>query len=111
MRGVVSAAMLSALEDFGMADAFDAVYGGSSGSINCAYFLAGKTWYPVSIYYEDLSTDQFLSFRRGITGGSILNLDYALDVVMDKVKPLDYERVLASPVSLVRGKSRTLFQL
>jgi len=101
MRGVVSAAMLSALEDFGMADVFDTVYGTSSGSINCAYFLAGKTWYPVSIYYEDLSTDQFLAFRRGITGGSMLNRSYALDDVMDKIKPLDYARVLASPVSLV----------
>jgi hypothetical protein len=34
MRGVVSAAMITALEDLGLTDAFDAVLGASSGSVN-----------------------------------------------------------------------------
>ena len=42
MRGIVSAAMLQVLEECGMTDCFDAVYGCSSGAINAAYFLAGK---------------------------------------------------------------------
>ena len=40
MRGIVSASMLVALEDLGFADAFDVVYGCSSGAVNGAYFLA-----------------------------------------------------------------------
>lgn len=100
MRGVVSAAMLSALEEHGFRDAFDGVYGCSSGAVNCAYFLAGGTWYPVSIYYDDLTTRRFIDFRRGLRRGNVLNLDYAFDEVVDIIKPLDYEKVIASPAPL-----------
>jgi predicted patatin/cPLA2 family phospholipase len=101
MRGVVSAAMLSALEAYGFTNAFDAVYGCSSGAINSAYFLAGKTWYPVSIYYDDLATPQFISFRRGLSGGNVLNLEYAFEGIMEAWNPLDYERVIESPIPLI----------
>jgi predicted acylesterase/phospholipase RssA len=101
MRGVVSAAMLSALETYGFTSAFDAVYGCSSGAINSAYFLAGKTWYPVSIYYDDLTTHQFISFRRGPIGGNVLNLEYAFEEVMESWNPLDYDRVIRSPIPLI----------
>jgi predicted patatin/cPLA2 family phospholipase len=100
MRGVVSAAMLSALEEQGFSDAFDAVYGCSSGAINAAYFLAGRTWYPVSIYYDDLTTPAFIDFKRALRGGNVLNLDYPFNEILEIIKPLDYEKVIASPVSL-----------
>ncbi|MBB5828453.1 patatin-like phospholipase family protein [Micromonospora carbonacea] len=99
IRGVVSGAMLCALEDLGMTAAFDAVYSASSGAINSAYFLAGGSWYPLSIYYDDLTTRKFVDFRRFFRG-HILDLDYAFGVVVDQLKPLDYERVIASPVPL-----------
>ncbi|HZG03958.1 MAG TPA: patatin-like phospholipase family protein [Streptomyces sp.] len=98
IRGVVSAAMLCALEDLGFKDAFDAVYSASSGAINSAYFLLGGTWYPLSIYYDDLATRRFVDFRRFLRG-EILDLTYAFQVV-DQVKPLDYEAVIASPTEL-----------
>lgn len=98
IRGVVSAAMLCALEDLGMASAFDAIYSASSGAINSAYFLTGGSWYPLSIYYDDLTTRKFVDFRR-FFHGHILDMDYAFDVV-DRVKPLNYEAVIASPTPL-----------
>lgn len=100
LRGVVSAAMLTELENLGLSDAFDAVYGCSSGAINAAYFLVGKTWYPLSIYFHDLTDPRFLDFRRALVGRDVLNLDYAMDEVLNHVKPLDYQRVLSSPVPL-----------
>lgn len=99
MRGVVSAAMLCALEDLGLADAFDVVYAASSGAINGAYLLTRDCWYPLSIYYDDLLTREFLDFRRFFRG-NVLNLDYAYGVVVDQLKPLDYQAVIASPVPL-----------
>jgi predicted patatin/cPLA2 family phospholipase len=98
IRGVVSAAMLCALEDLGMTSAFDVVYSASSGAINSAYFLTGGCWYPLSIYYDDLPTREFVDFRRFLTG-NVLNMDYAYGVVVDQVKPLDYEAVIASAVA------------
>lgn len=99
IRGVVSGAMLGALEDLGLASAFDAVYSASSGAINSAYFLTGGSWYPLSIYYDDLTTRKFVDFRRAFRG-SILDLDYAFSVVIDQLKPLDYEAVINSPIPL-----------
>jgi predicted patatin/cPLA2 family phospholipase len=99
IRGVVSAAMLCGLEDLGLSNAFDAVYAASSGATNGAYFLAGGGWYPLSIYYDDLSSRNFVDFRQFFRG-QILNLDYAFGVVIDQLKPLDYETVIASSVPL-----------
>lgn len=99
IRGVVSAAMLSALEDLGMTNAFDAVYSASSGAINAAYFMIGGSWYPLSIYYDDLTTRSFMDFRRFFRG-NILDLDYAFGVVVDQLKPLSYEAVMKSPIPL-----------
>ncbi|MFY1649446.1 patatin-like phospholipase family protein [Solwaraspora sp. WMMB762] len=100
MRGVVSASMLAALEDQGFSDAFDAVYGCSSGAVNSAYFLAGGTWYPVSIYYDDLTSRRFIDFARGLRGGNVLDLDYAFGEVVEIIKPLAYDRVLAADTPL-----------
>lgn len=100
MRGVISAAMLSQLEDYGFQNAFDVVYGCSAGGINGAYFLAGETWYPLSIYYDDLTTKQFVDFSRALRRRPILNLAYSFDRIMERVKPLDYEAVLSSPIPL-----------
>lgn len=99
MRGVVSASMLTALDDLGFANTIDAVYSCSSGAINSAYYLAGGTWYPLTIYFDDLSTPNFVNLRRAFSKSSILNLEYAFDVLKN-VKPLDYEYVLKSPIPL-----------
>jgi predicted patatin/cPLA2 family phospholipase len=100
MRGIVSAAMLNALEDLGLARAFDGIYAASSGAINAAYLLVGESWYPLSIYYDDLTTTKFLDFRRPLRRRAMLDLDYAFDVVVEQLKPLDYDAVLASPIPL-----------
>jgi predicted patatin/cPLA2 family phospholipase len=101
MRGLVSASMLVALDDFGFADTFDVVYGCSSGAVNGAYFLVGgSAWYPASIYHDDLATRKFLDGRKLLAGKPPLNLDYAFKVVIDQIKPLDYQRVIDSTIPL-----------
>jgi predicted patatin/cPLA2 family phospholipase len=100
MRGIVSASMVSAVEELGFAPVVDAVYAASSGAMNAVYFLAGATWYPLSIYYDDLVGRQFIDFRRPLRGKPILNLKYALDDVLNTLKPLNAEAVLKSPTEL-----------
>ncbi|GAA2267287.1 patatin family protein [Glycomyces scopariae] len=101
MRGVTSGAMLVALDDLGLRPVFDAVYATSSGSINAAYFLAGgDSWYPLTIYFDDLCTPEFADVRRMLAGRPALNLDYAFDEVLEHRKPLDFERILKSPIDL-----------
>lgn len=100
LRGVVSAAMLVALHDLGFADAFDEVYSSSSGSLNGAYFVTRDTWFPLSIYFDDLTTGQFLNFARVLHGQMPMNLDYVLDDVLARRKPLDYGAIISSPQRL-----------
>jgi predicted patatin/cPLA2 family phospholipase len=104
MRGAISAAMCTQLDDSGFRDAFDVVYGCSAGAINAAYFVsqpAGTCWYPLSIYYEDLAVDRFIRFTRPLHGGSVIDLEYVFEEVLESKKPLNYDAAAKSPLSLV----------
>ena len=103
MRGVISAGMVSALESFGLTDAFDAVYGSSAGAINAAYFLAGQATLGTRIYYEDINNTAFIDFARAVRGRPIVDLGFLLDDVAIHRKPLDTARVIAcaSPLAVV----------
>lgn len=103
MRGAISAAALSALEDFGMTNAFDVVYGISAGAVNAAYFLTGSTWINLSIYYDNLTSKKFLDIRRPLRGQDLMDINYAYDEVVRITKPLDYQAVLTSSIPLVIG--------
>jgi predicted patatin/cPLA2 family phospholipase len=103
MRGVISAGMVTALEDLGLASAFDAVYGSSAGAINAAYFLAGQARLGTSIYYEDINSRQFIDLARAFTSRPILDLDFLLDDVAVTRKVLDVARVVGarSPLAVL----------
>lgn len=101
MRGVVSAGMVSALEDLGMTHAFDAVYGSSAGAINAAYFLAGQASYGTAIYAEDINNRRFIDLGRPLAGRAIVNLGYLLDDVARRIKPLSTDLTVSAPSPLV----------
>jgi len=102
MRGVISGAMLMALHTMGFKDTFDAVYGASAGAINATYFLSGEP-HGLKIYGEDLTGTRFIDVRTLLSpagGIGFMKLDYLVDFVMRKVKPLNWQAVLDSPVPL-----------
>lgn len=103
MRGVVSAGMVSALEDLGLTHAFDAVYGSSAGAINAAYFLAGQARLGTTIYYEDINNRRFIDLRRALRGKPIVDLSFLLDDVVERRKRLDADALLAnaSPFTVI----------
>jgi predicted patatin/cPLA2 family phospholipase len=101
MRGVVSAGMVSALEELGLARAFDVVYGSSAGALNGAYFLAGEARLGTRIYFEDINNRAFIDLWRPLRGRPIVDLGYLIDDVARRRKPLPASRVLASPNPLV----------
>ncbi len=99
MRGVLSGAMLTVLEDLGYATSFDAVYAASSGALNAAYFLAGGSWRQLAAYYDDLIEPAFIDLRRGFTG-RLMDLDFAIEEILGRRKPLDVARILAADARL-----------
>jgi len=100
MRGVISAGMVWALEDLGLVDAFDGVYGSSAGAINAAYFLAGQAGIGTTIYYEDINNARFIDLGRVVRGHPIVNLAYLLDDVAVRRKRLNVEQLLRSGTPL-----------
>src|ERR1035438_807636 len=93
MRGVYSGGVLVAMEGMGLTGVFDEVYAESAGATNSCYFLAGQAKYGSAIYLDDLTSLRFVNpFRLG----RIIDIDFAIDVVVKSVKPLDVARVLAS---------------
>jgi predicted patatin/cPLA2 family phospholipase len=101
MRGVVSAGMVAGLECLGLLPAFDVIYGTSAGAINGAYFVAGQAAYGAAIYYEHINNWQFINPLRSLCGDPAVSLDFLFEHVMIKEKPLDWKRVVDSPIELV----------
>ncbi len=100
MRGVVSAGMVAALEQLGLLDCFDAIYGSSAGAMNAAYLLAGQAALGTTIYYDDINNRKFIDLLRPLFGRPVVDLDFLVHEVMVRQKPLDTARVLASRIGL-----------
>ncbi len=93
MRGVISCAALMALEELGMTEIFDEVYGGSAGAVNAAYFLAGQATYATTLYYQKINNTRFL---RRFWHRKIIDIDDLFDSIIAGDRPLRIDKVLAS---------------
>src|SRR5262245_64259967 len=79
MRGVISCAALMALEELGLTEAFDEIYGASAGAVNAAYFLAGQAAYATTIYYQRINNSRFI---RNLWRRKIVDIDSLFDSVI-----------------------------
>ncbi|MCM3923170.1 hypothetical protein ND748_16055 [Frankia sp. AiPs1] len=100
MRGVVSGAMLVALNDLGLAACFDDVYAFSAGALNSAYFVTGASWEALACYYDYLVEPEFLSLKRVLRGRPALSLDFVIEEIMGRRNPLDFQAVLEAGLRL-----------
>jgi predicted patatin/cPLA2 family phospholipase len=97
MRGAVHGAMMVALSDLGLLDAFDDVYALSAGALNAAYFVTGHGWEALSSYYDHLAVGrEFFDPRRALRGKPVMSLDFVIDEVMTRRNPLDFQAVLTA---------------
>jgi predicted patatin/cPLA2 family phospholipase len=103
MRAACSGGMVGALEQLGMRDCVDVVYGASAGALNAAYFLSRQAVMGCSIYVEDLPSLRFINpYRMALPFGHrpVVDMEYAIDHIYQHVKPLDIEAVLKSDIPL-----------
>lgn len=97
MRAVVTSGMCAGLESYGISpEIFDAVYGSSAGSVIASYYLANQIRFGTPVFYEDITTRDFIDPRRALVRRPIMNLNYLVRYVITAKKPLRYEAVLAS---------------
>jgi predicted patatin/cPLA2 family phospholipase len=100
MRGVVSAGMTAAIEQLGLRDAFDEVYGASAGAFNAAFLLAGQAAYLATLYQHGFGDPRFVSVRRALRGGPAFDMDHVVDRVWTEQRPLRFEAILSSSIKL-----------
>jgi predicted patatin/cPLA2 family phospholipase len=93
MRGVISCAALLGLEELGMTQVFDAVYGASAGAVNAAYFLARQAALATTIYYQKINNTRFI---RRLWHRRIVDIDDLFDSIIAREWPLRVDKVLAS---------------
>ncbi len=93
MRAAASAGGAVALGHLGFRDLFDDVYATSAAVMNASYFMTGQEDLGVTVYFDDLSTKRFCDHRRF---WKILDVDYVIDEVITKRKPLDLTALIES---------------
>lgn len=105
MRGVISAAMVCALQQLNLLHTVDVVYGSSAGAINGAFLIARQTNWGIRIYYEDINNRKFINPWRALRFGSadrrsIADVRFPINEVLLKQQKLDFRRVVESPIPL-----------
>ena len=100
MRGVISAAMTAGLEQLGLLNTFDHVFGSSVGSINGGAFIAGRAALCTASYYNEMTTPEFFDLKRLLRGRPALSLKFVLDVSAETTRPIPWENVVSSPIRL-----------
>lgn len=100
MRGVVSCAMLWALEEAGFLPCFDLAVGCSAGAMNAAAFLGGVAGACTREYAGAYSSRRFINPIRALIGRPILDLDYSLDFSSTILDARRHQRVLDCPIPL-----------
>jgi predicted patatin/cPLA2 family phospholipase len=114
MAGVFSAGIIKKLQDMDIYDKIEAVYGGSCGSINAAYFLTKQADIGYSVFCEDLTHDFIYKFKifpaflqriyssliYRIPRGkmiNVVNLNYLFNILKFQ-KRLDVDRLKKQPI-------------
>lgn len=106
MRGIVSAGMVTALEQLQLTDSFDLIVGTSAGALAGAFLLAGQPAMGTSLYYEELIGRDWLDYTRALRREPPIGLDWLIDDVMSGEKALDWQRVVDSRTPLYAVASK-----
>jgi predicted patatin/cPLA2 family phospholipase len=114
MAGVFSAGIIKKLQDMDIYDKIEAVYGGSCGSINAAYFLTKQADMGYSIFCEELTegflhkSRIFFAFLQRIYSGfihriprgkmnNVVDLDYLFNILKYQ-RRLDVDELKKQPI-------------
>lgn len=109
MSGIFGAGVVTSLQKMNFYDKIEAIYAGSAGVMNGAYFLAEQSELGSSVYYEDLTTN--FIFPYNVPVGIIqrfwnkyinelpikkicnaVDIDYVIDIIKNK-KPLNTKSI------------------
>ena len=99
-RAAYSAGMCIALEELGLTDCFDTIYGTSGGALNGAWLLTGEgqRWLP-SWAWDVVAAAGVTDPRRLLRGGPLIDLDVLVGKIYGEITPMDFAAILANPIT------------
>ena len=105
MSGVFSAGFSKAFEEAGLRQCVDSVYGNSAGGLTALNFLSGQIEHGAALYWEDLSGDQYIRWRRlpAYVLKAFSNKIFRTKFVLEPVFDIDYIE------SIIRSKRKIDF--
>ncbi|NUS42171.1 MAG: patatin family protein [Mycobacteriaceae bacterium] len=97
-RGVYSHGMVAAIEELGILPSFDAVYGASAGALSAAWLLCGRARRAKSAWAPEI-VNRVITPARALRGGVVVDTDYLVHTVYERIVPMDFPAILANPVT------------
>jgi predicted patatin/cPLA2 family phospholipase len=97
MRGAVSGGMALALDELGLATAFDAVYGSSAGTLNAMWLVAGRVRDGIPTWIDPELNASLISRRRALRRKPVVDVRGLVEERYERLSPGLFEAVLASP--------------
>jgi predicted patatin/cPLA2 family phospholipase len=100
MRGVAAAGIVTELERWGGANAFDSVHGSSAGACAAAYFVSQRSDDGAQIFMKDIATRRVVDHKRFLSQPCMVDTDYIVDTIISDRRPLDLKRIVGTPSKL-----------
>ncbi|MDQ7805896.1 patatin family protein [Amycolatopsis sp. A133] len=98
-RGTYSSGMVLALDQLGVTQAFDAVYGSSAGALNGAWLLCGRSSTGVRTWWNPVVMRRIINPLHTLRGRAVIDLEYLVHQVYSVLEPMDFPAILANPVT------------
>ena len=101
MRGAVSGGMALGLDELGLAQAFDAAYGSSAGTLNAMWLVSGRLRDGIPTWTDPELVGELISRRRGLTRkGPVVDVRRLVEERYEQLSPGLFEAVLAGTTEL-----------
>ncbi len=94
MRGAVSGGMALGLDELGLADSFDAVYGSSAGTLNAMWLLSGRVRDGIPTWTDPRLVNELIDWRRVVGRRPIVDLETLVETRYEQLSPGLFEAVL-----------------
>jgi predicted patatin/cPLA2 family phospholipase len=100
MRGAVSGGMALALDELGLAQAFDAAYGSSAGTLNAMWLVSGRVRDGIPTWTDPGLVHQLIDRRRALRRQPVVGVRTLVEERYEQLSPGLFDAVLAGSTEL-----------
>ena len=100
MRGSVSGGMVLAIDELGLRDRFDAVYGASAGTLNGMWLISGRVREGIPTWTDPELVGTLIQPRGPLRGRPVVGVHHLIEERYEQLAPGLFADVLAAPTEL-----------